>query len=198
MASNSVYSAPTGDAGPQGPTGTTGATGPQGPTGDTGPQGPAGQGIPTGGTATQYLRKIDSSDYNTEWASAPVSVFGSDYNYVEDLTESLTTSTIYVQRLRLTTGTLPAGDYHIQWSGTQCSDKITAKIGLRIELDDTTILSEIYRHMAAASEEYNFSGFAKVTLTNATHTIDMDHKTESGNGVGSRLFEARICLWRIS
>ena len=34
-----------------------------------GTQGPAGQGIPLGGTMHQLLRKIDGSDFNTEWYS---------------------------------------------------------------------------------------------------------------------------------
>jgi hypothetical protein len=81
---------PTGATGPQGPQGIQGATGPQGIQGDagpqgiqgiqgepgpTGPQGPAGadgsdgQGVPVGGTANQYLKKTDGTDYNTEWAT---------------------------------------------------------------------------------------------------------------------------------
>lgn len=61
-----------GTTGPTGPTGTTGATGPMGPTGATGATGPigptgSGQGVPTGGTAGQVLRKINSTNYNTEW-----------------------------------------------------------------------------------------------------------------------------------
>jgi hypothetical protein len=76
----------TGPQGPQGETGPTGATGPQGPAGATGPQGPqgdpgaagatgstgatgaAGPGVPAGGTTNQVLRKINATDYNTEWA----------------------------------------------------------------------------------------------------------------------------------
>lgn len=34
-----------------------------------GAAGAAGQGVPTGGTAGQVLRKIDGTDYNTEWGT---------------------------------------------------------------------------------------------------------------------------------
>ena len=62
-----------------------GPVGPQGPQGDPGPEGPAGgtigltcdrtttkagatgAGVPAGGTAKQKLRKINATDYNTEW-----------------------------------------------------------------------------------------------------------------------------------
>ena len=35
-----------------------------------GPQGPAGQGVPTGGSTGQVLRKVSGTDYDTEWAAA--------------------------------------------------------------------------------------------------------------------------------
>lgn len=46
-----------------------GAPGSQGPQGLTGLTGPAGPGVPIGGTADQALVKINSTDYNTQWAS---------------------------------------------------------------------------------------------------------------------------------
>ena len=48
---------PQGPQGPQGSTGPAGAKGDKGDTGAQGPQGPAGTGIPTGGTAGQYLQR---------------------------------------------------------------------------------------------------------------------------------------------
>ena len=45
-----------------------GVPGPQGIQGATGPTGPAGAGIIPGGTAGQLLSKIDSTNYNTQWA----------------------------------------------------------------------------------------------------------------------------------
>lgn len=54
--------------GQDGNAGTTGPTGPAGPPGNDGVDGSDGQGVPTGGTAGQVLKKIDGTDYNTEWA----------------------------------------------------------------------------------------------------------------------------------
>lgn len=65
---------PTGATGAQGPAGATGATGPAGPTGPQGPTGAtgaAGQGVPTGGTTRQGLRKKSVNDFDTEWADTP-------------------------------------------------------------------------------------------------------------------------------
>lgn len=35
-----------------------------------GEQGPVGQGVPTGGTTGQYLRKSSDSNYDTEWVDS--------------------------------------------------------------------------------------------------------------------------------
>jgi hypothetical protein len=69
--------------GPQGPAGSTGATGATGPAG---PAGSPGQGVPAGGTAGQYLQKIDGTNYNTDWVTLNLSAY---------LTTSAAASTYY-------------------------------------------------------------------------------------------------------
>ena len=49
--------------------GEAGADGKDGADGATGPQGNPGPGVPRGGTTNQVLRKVDGTDYNTEWHS---------------------------------------------------------------------------------------------------------------------------------
>lgn len=39
-----------------------------------GAQGPQGQGVPSGGTAGQFLQKVDGADYNTHWVDSTASV----------------------------------------------------------------------------------------------------------------------------
>lgn len=53
---------------------------------------PTANGIPAGGTASQYLRKIDGSDYNTEWHSFIFS----------DITDVSTTATVINQLAGMT------------------------------------------------------------------------------------------------
>lgn len=71
----------TGDTGAIGADGATGATGPKGDTGDTGPTGntgatgATGPGVAPGGSAGQILKKIDGTDYNTEWSDSAASTF---------------------------------------------------------------------------------------------------------------------------
>ena len=51
-------------------------TGPQGIQGPQGVQGQTGPGVPTGGSASQVLAKIDGTNYNTHWVAAVTSVAG--------------------------------------------------------------------------------------------------------------------------
>lgn len=46
--------------------------GDRGQVGPTGAQGPAGQGVPTGGLDGQVLKKVGSSDYETEWVDPSI------------------------------------------------------------------------------------------------------------------------------
>ncbi len=55
--------------------GTPGPQGPAGPQGSSGPAGPAGPGVPAGGTAGQYLQKIDGTNYNTDWVTLNLSAY---------------------------------------------------------------------------------------------------------------------------
>lgn len=62
--SPSITTGPTGPAGATGPTGPAGADGADGAPGA---DGAAGQGVPTGGSQFQVLRKVSGTDYDTEW-----------------------------------------------------------------------------------------------------------------------------------
>ena len=59
----------TGSQGATGLIGYTGSTGSAGATGPIGYTGSTGQGVTTGGSTGQVLTKIDSTDYNTTWAT---------------------------------------------------------------------------------------------------------------------------------
>lgn len=43
-------------------------------------------------------------------------IFGSEYHDAESLTVSTTTGTTFIEKVRLTTASIPAGDYRITWS----------------------------------------------------------------------------------
>jgi len=58
-----------------GSVGVPGPQGPTGPTGATGATGPAGPGVATGGTAGQYLTKVNGTNYNTSWTTLDLSTY---------------------------------------------------------------------------------------------------------------------------
>ena len=78
---------------------TTGAVAPAiltvevGTPGATGPQGPAGPGVPVGGTAGQFLTKIDGTNYNTDWTTVNLSQYAVKANNLSDLASASTART---------------------------------------------------------------------------------------------------------
>jgi hypothetical protein len=73
--------------------GSIGVPGPVGPTGAQGPQGDPGEGVPVGGTAGQFLTKIDGTNYNTDWTTVNLSVYAVKANNLSDLTSASTART---------------------------------------------------------------------------------------------------------
>lgn len=125
-------------------------------------------------------------------------VFGTEYQSAESLGISSTTSTTYVEKLKLTTGTVAAGDYKIEWGYEQSTDKASTPVAARVHVDDTTVCAENNYQRAALGQFSPDSGFCVVTLTNAVHTVDIDHKTDSGAGTGSNIQSARILIFRVN
>lgn len=125
-------------------------------------------------------------------------VFGSEHTYGESLSISSTTSTTYIQKLKVTTASVPAGDYYIAWSGEQLTDKASVAVGHRVQVDDTTTLIEPLHKKVGAGEWEPFGGSGEVTLTAAAHDVDLDHLTAAGTGVGSQIRNVRIAIWRVS
>ena len=123
--------------------------------------------------------------------------FGTEYQKAESLGISSTTSTTYIEKLKLTTPSLPAGNYRIAWSYQISSDKQTTAVHVKIEHDDTTVVQET--GYAQENLEYqDHSGFAEITLGAGVHDIDMDFRTDSGAGTGANIKDARLEIWRVS
>lgn len=118
------------------------------------------------------------------WQSAPGlnNIYGTVYEYIEDLTNSAGTNTTYVQKLKLTTTVAPSGDYLISWSYDLKPNSRASYVSGRVQLDDTIDLHISQFHIRVTSDYINVSSFAKVTLTNASHDIDIDYLSESNSG----------------
>lgn len=203
MANSSKYS------GTQGPTGATGATGPQGPQGIQGPQGDPGvdgaavEVEDNGVSQTTNVSKLNFVGFDiTEPVTDEITVtkvFGTEYHYTESESTSSTTSGTYQEKVKLTTSSLPSGNYHIEWSAEiQTTDN---DMLVRCQLDDTTLLNEPKHSTGASGAEgtstyfTSVGGFRRLAL-NGVHTIDIDYNSDGGGTASIR--RARITLWRVS
>ncbi len=109
--------------------------------------------------------------------------------------ESSTSSTSYQQKLKLTTGSLPAGDYLIQWSAEIKSGSFYGVIvNYRVQADDSMTLSEgIIESPVGYSPA---AGLSRVTLTAGVHEIDIDWNTSNASYAGF-IRRARLMLWKL-
>jgi hypothetical protein len=131
--------------------------------------------------------------------SAAASVFGSERQDEESLSESTTTQETYQEKLRLETPSVPAGTYRIGVSCWYYATGTTSRIHIQVERDDTEQILHMHSKTSYAnsSTRDRFSGFANVVLGAGVHTFDLDYKREAGSatvGIG----EARLEIWRVS
>jgi len=127
-----------------------------------------------------------------------VNTFGSEYNYAVSEEISSTISGTYQQKLRLTVSGISGGEYKVNWSLEQDSLKATIATGYRVQINDTTTLVENVADKPSADQYHQSSGFSIKTLVSGTYNIDLDYKTESGNGAGTNIKNTRLDVWRVS
>lgn len=128
-------------------------------------------------------------------------VFGSQYAYSESLTEdSHTGDTNFVQKIRLTTASIPAGTYRISvnytWRYTGSPDN---NFKGQVQIDDTTT---IFSHEQepkdnGADQKFGQSGFKVVALTAGVHNIDLDYGVSNSSRT-SYISDAKLEIFRVS
>jgi len=123
-------------------------------------------------------------------------IFGKYYQFAKDDSESTTTSTSYVNKLRLTTPALPVGKYRIGWFWEYRRSSIANDWKGRVRLDEATDLSEINVEVKDNSNYFSASGFDEVEFASeATHTFDIDYGGETNKT--SYIRRARLEIWRV-
>jgi len=120
-----------------------------------------------------------------------------DYHYDEDESESSTTSLNYQQKLRLTTPSLPAGNYRISWYYEWKFSNGNFEFKHRVQVDDNTTLKETKTTPRSRGDWHECSGFkSEISLTEGVHNIDMDYCTNKVNKT-AYIRRARLEIWRI-
>lgn len=177
--------------------------------GATGAQGPAGSGSSvtvkdsganianTPHTALDFVGGLAASDAGSGVATVST-IFGAEYQSAASEGESSTTSALFQQKLRLTTPSVPAGNYLIQWFYEHAMSGDDKQFGYRTQIDDTTTMCEGIienKGQYADSQWRAQSGFYAATLTAAAHNIDLDYRAE---GDTAYIRRARLVIWRVS
>jgi len=144
----------------------------------------------------KYLKSTASG---VEWVVVSgTGVYGTEYNKNASESLSCTNSTNYKQKLRLSVSNLPAGIYRIGWYYELAFSSSCGAFKGKVELDDTTVLSDIVCKIAPIGKNYfrSESGFSNNNLS-GSHTIDIDYCSSKNRKV-AYIRRARIELWRIS
>jgi len=126
-------------------------------------------------------------------------IFGRWIVQGESLGLSTTTSTTYQQKLRITTGPIEAGNYRIGWSYDWQMTSNNYNFDARVQVDDTTTIMDHVEEPqdASTAQRHYVGGFAYVTLTAATHNVDLDYRSSNASGT-ARIQNARLEIWRVT
>ena len=124
--------------------------------------------------------------------------FGDFYTISESLGQSVNDTTSFVQKVRLTTPAVDAGDYRIGFTYTWGNESTGDDTVVQIEEDDTTVLYTMQAEPkdSGTDQQLPGGGFAQTTLTAGVHTFDMDFRTTDA-GEEARIAQARLEFWSV-
>jgi hypothetical protein len=129
-------------------------------------------------------------------ASGGGGIYGSYYAYAKSDGVSSTNSTAWVNKISLTTSSIPSGDYKINWYAEMHRNSQANDLLFRVYLDNTTELCNINHEHSDQSNWFPLSGFDVVTLASGTHTVAVQFAGET-TGNTSDIRRARVDITRI-
>lgn len=138
---------------------------------------------------------ILDSDNNLFQSNIPAHVNGSQFNYIEDIGLSTTTSTTYVTKLTLTVNNLPTGLYRIGVNYTWNGSSTTYTFYSRVLLNSVQIGDE---HINRIANNTNYIPHQKTfyTVLSGNNTIQLQYRTNNSAGT-ARIRQTSIELWRV-
>lgn len=147
------------------------------------------------GSNANTWSKIGAGD--TDW-SIHTQIFGTEFQWDESTGESSTNSLSYVRKLRLTTTSLPAGEYRIGWSYNWSHNSTISDFEARVFLNDSITIEDHRQEPkdSGTDQRYQNGGFSIRTLS-GINTIDIDWRTDNA-GNTAFIRETRLEIWRIS
>lgn len=127
-----------------------------------------------------------------------IDFFGTQFQQAEDNTTSTTSSTAFVNKLILTTPSLPSGTYRVGWYSELTNTAAANYSGsARIQLNATTDLGARIQESQDVRDIHNFNGYIYLTLS-GINSFNLDY-AKVGAGTGNvSIRRSRIEIWRIS
>lgn len=208
-----------GIVGPQGQIGPPGPPGPKGDAGDTGPVGPPGSGstvnISDDGTNVGTFDTLnfngatitdDGNGNATIEVATPDVVYGSQYQFFNSDSVSVTSSTNFVDKIDNNTTNLPAGTYRISWYYQWNHNSTSNDFRSRLRLDDTVDIFELRQEPkdsagtfanTGSDQRMSDSGFKILTLTSGVKNLKLQFATSDGNNTSS-IWNATVEIVRVS
>lgn len=192
-----------GDVGPVGGIGAPGNPGVQGIQGDQGIQGAVGNPGEAGNPG-------NPGPTGPVGPQGPEGSFDNFHHEASSLGVTTSNATSFIEKLKLTTGFVPAGKYRVGFSYAWNHNDNRNDFLAQVVVDDVTVISNQREEpndsngtfgSTGSDQKHLESGFAYVTLTDGTHTVDIDFATSSAGigfaGIVSSIWDARIELWRV-
>jgi len=149
--------------------------------------------------ANGKILKYNSTSGNLEYEDdeTSASVFGTHYNYLDSDGESTTTSNGWVDKVNLTTTSLDAGDYLVQWSAEISCPK-EDMVEARMMIGGSGEGEVTMHHKGEDATVWSmFSGMKEVTLTAGAVNLKIQYGQTDLGGTG-RIRNARISIWRVA
>ena len=162
---------------------------------------------PAGTTAQRPTPTTGMTRYNTtlndlevyngiNWNSA--TIFGARYDTTSSDNESSTTSTSWVQKLRLTISDISTGNYRVGWYAEIRSNSTSSDAQFRVQGNDSVDLCNVNIEPQDGTSYFPVSGFIVAALSDAaSYYVDIDYSSENAAAT-AYIRRARLEFWRVS
>lgn len=119
-----------------------------------------------------------------------------ELNKVSDAVLGTTVGTTPVQKLLLTTTSLPVGDYILFWSYTTVGSNNNTQVSSRVRKDGATDLFTITSKASVAGSEFGNAGHNVQVALSGVHTFAVDYWRAAGSG-SAGIKDVLLTLWLI-